>query len=115
MEKPNKVNIIRYIRPVTMFSAPLVDNMYGVTLYIELDYVDRLVKFGYSVCAGDNFNKKDGIAFAKVRFDTSPETLKMPENGFVDCSVSAFIIENIENTNISARNKVILTSMWFAG
>ena len=115
MEKPKQVVIVRHIRPVTIYSAPLVDNMYGATLYVELDYETRNVKFGYSICVGDNFSRKFGVDAAKIRFENEPANLPMPENGFEDTSVTAYIVENISETNVPVRNQDLLTAMWFAG
>lgn len=57
--KPNPLEVIRFIRPLDSD-----DNMHGVTLAFLLDYDNRFITVGISVCNGDNFSKEIGVAYA---------------------------------------------------
>lgn len=77
---PNKVEVIRYLRPVTVGGieknkrmgmshsvshSQAYSNLYGISVVYELDYITRVVKASWSVCNGDNFSKAEGVQRAK--------------------------------------------------
>jgi len=75
--KPRFVEVVRYIRPEpTVYED---SNMYGVTLVFKLDYRDRKVDVGISICNGDNFDKEIGVSLAKMGGITV-KNLNMPAN-----------------------------------
>lgn len=53
---PSHVRVVRYIRPYGKHA-----NMYGTTLVFDLDYENRQVNVGISICNNDNFTKKEGV------------------------------------------------------
>jgi hypothetical protein len=76
-EKARFIRFVRYLRPRVV--APFdhnwrggfhmeIDNMRGTTFIIELDYTKKSIAFAYSVCRGDNFEKRVGKNIAKQRF-----------------------------------------------
>jgi len=75
VEKPRFVEIVRYCRPCYGIKAgiylysEIISNK-GVTFYFVLDYEEKVVRFGYSVCKGDNFNKRLGVELAKDMFNS---------------------------------------------
>lgn len=58
-DKKNPLQVIRFIRP-----KDKNDNMRGVTLAFLLDYNNRNITVGISVCNGDNFCKDTGVSLA---------------------------------------------------
>lgn len=79
-KKHRFVEFYRYVRPLDEHGY---DPLKGVTLKFVLDYEERTIIVGYSVCNGDNFVKAEGrrrAAFA-VHQGTSCITLPMPKNG----------------------------------
>ena len=65
----NKVQVVRYIRDYIQtdpfFGADEVDNMKGITVVYDIDYDERTVEASWSVCAGTNFSKALGQAYAR--------------------------------------------------
>ena len=61
------IKVCRYIRPVAEFKQGLgYSNLGGVTLVFTMDYGQRTVNVKFSICRADeNFNKKDGLAWAE--------------------------------------------------
>ncbi len=85
-EKARFIRFIRYLRPIR--TAPFtkefcvayrneVDNMRGTTFVIELDYSTKTIAFAYSVCRGDNFEKRVGKNIAKQRFEDKAYVIPM--------------------------------------
>ena len=62
----DKIEVVRYARPHHTHPN---SNLFGITFIFNLDYVTRKVKVQWSVCNGDNFNKKVGYSQAKKRMD----------------------------------------------
>jgi hypothetical protein len=58
-DKKNPLQVIRFVRPKDKH-----DNMRGVTLVFLLDYKNRNITVGISVCNGDNFCKETGVSLA---------------------------------------------------
>jgi len=64
----NKVQVVRYIRPVvfdtnTGKSSP--NNLGGVTFVFTMDYIARTIAIQYAVCSDtENFDKDQGKEFA---------------------------------------------------
>lgn len=106
-KKPDVVNIVRYIRPLN--DAGQIDNLYGVTLLIALDYKNREIEFKYSICRGDNFDKKMGIAIAKERRESY--VIAMPDGGISESGVVDEIVNAINfnefNMNESDVNYIV--------
>jgi hypothetical protein len=78
-EKPRFIEVVRYCRPLYMdirhdLYGNIISNQ-GVTFYFVLDYQEKEVRFGYSVCNGDNFEKRMGRDLAKDMYN-NPETQK---------------------------------------
>ena len=81
VEKPRYIDFIRYVRPYKTtddYRNPVqIDNLQGITFKIQLDYKQKKIRFGYSVCNGDNFNKKLGIENATSMFNVNPIVMPM--------------------------------------
>jgi hypothetical protein len=81
VEKPRFIDFVRYVRPYKTtddYRNPVqIDNLQGITFKVQLDYEKKTIRFGYSVCNGDNFNKKLGIQNATSMFNLDPITMPM--------------------------------------
>ena len=81
VEKPRYIEFIRYVRPFKttndLRNPDQIDNLQGITFKIQLDYKQKRIRFGYSVCNGDNFNKKLGIQNATSMFNMNPIVMPM--------------------------------------
>ena len=81
VEKPRFIEFVRYVRPYKTtddYRNPVqIDNLQGITFKIQLDYKQKKIRFGYSVCNGDNFNKKLGIENATSMFNMNPIVMLM--------------------------------------
>lgn len=81
-EKNRFVDLFRYVRPLNKNFE--IDNMKGITFRIQLDYKFKTIKFAYSVCNGDNFEKQTGRERAQFAFDLDESTVTIPmKNGTV--------------------------------
>jgi len=107
------VDLFRYVRPFSSFVE--IDPNKGVTLRIQLDYQERTIKFAYSVCNGDNFNKAEGRFKAQFAFDKdeSTVTLPMPKAGIPETGVVNYIWENFIKTDM--RNDILYRQFRKAG
>lgn len=80
----NKVQVVRYIRDYiqtdTFFAAHEVDNMKGITVVYDIDYDERTVEASWSVCAGVNFSKAVGQAYARRNAQKFAFPLDMVQN-----------------------------------
>lgn len=74
-DKPDNVQIVRYVRPVGFENS----NMFGVTLVFDLDYKARRVHVGMSICNGDNFEKEVGVGLALMGYN-GIYNIPMPDN-----------------------------------
>jgi hypothetical protein len=61
----NNLRIVRYARPKQKEIHN--DNLYGITFVYDIDYEDRIVWASWSICNGDNFEKKVGVEQALKR------------------------------------------------
>ena len=91
------VDLFRYVRPLNPYME--IDNLKGITFRIQLDYQYRTIKFAYSVCNGDNFNKQNGRTRAQFAFDkdVSTVTIPMPDEGICEGGVLDHIWEYIKS------------------
>lgn len=95
-KKPDVILFHRYIRPRNFWGE--VDNMRGVTVAVELDYNQRLARFGISICDGDNFNKDLGRYIAEQRLwnKEDPFYYVIPiENGIPKCGSVNLLISSL--------------------
>ena len=97
-EKQPVVQIVRFERFVDSYGN--IDNLSGVTFVYDLDYVNRQIRMGWSICDGDNFNKKIGIHFAKERLASDPIIVEMPEDGIPDQGTTLYVAEKIGDDDI---------------
>lgn len=65
------LRVVRYARPKQ--NEIFNDNLYGITFVYDIDYDTRTVDVCWSVCNGDNFEKKVGVEQALKR-----QKLKFP-------------------------------------
>lgn len=68
VDKPDFANVFRYIRPIEFFDFEEYGdftNLYGITINYLIDYKTGVVDAGWSVCNGDNFDKKIGRKLAE--------------------------------------------------
>lgn len=110
--KKDVISFCRYIRSIDFDGV--VDNMSGVTLLINLDYVNRIISFKYSICNGDNFDKKVGIAIANSK---KLHSIKMPETGIPESGTVDFIMDSLftGKTTVPIRDaSAILTEYSFS-
>lgn len=71
--------VYRYIRPDgDHWGWPtdyeINENLYGITVRFDVDYLTRIVTAGWSICEGDNFSKEIGrnradLAYVTVTFN----------------------------------------------
>lgn len=113
VEKKNPIDVVRYIRPVSLY-----DNLYGVTLVFTLDYTNRNIDVGISICWGDNFTKVEGIDRARSG-KISITGMTMPDdihNGTCDMGLVQWFVERspteqhdnaVYNIRQSAISKII--------
>lgn len=94
-EKPDVVNFVRYIRPRDYDGV--IDNMYGVTILFTLDYKLNNIKFQYSICRGDNFNKKKGVEIAETR---AVYVIAMPNGGIAEKGVTDYVMGKLAHGDI---------------
>lgn len=59
-EDKNEIEVIRYLRPGHSHG-----NNYGVTAIFNINYDKETVEARFSVCNGDNFDKKKGVQIAR--------------------------------------------------
>lgn len=57
--------VYRYIRPNSDYwdwpdEYSLNENLYGITVRFDIDYLTRIVSASWSICEGDNFSKEIG-------------------------------------------------------
>lgn len=116
-EKSDQVYITRYVRPKTAFGD--IDNLRGVTLIIELDYVAKTIRFQYSICDGDNFCKDIGVQLAIRRLDRRGSYEIDMKDGKVSKSGAVFdIMTSIYETtkagvcNMPARDAIKILGMY---
>ena len=71
VQKPDKVYVTRFVRPIRKgkgINNYFIDNLRGVTIFAELDYAEGIIRFNYSTCDGENFDKEYGAQLAKAKF-----------------------------------------------
>lgn len=78
-KEKDSVTVYRFIRPgrnpwVESAENVLHDNMSGITVRFDVDYVARTVTAGWTICDGVNFYKEEGKsradnAYVKEEFD----------------------------------------------
>lgn len=82
--KDRFVRVRRYYRPTVKDPHAAnfgdIDPHRGLTFVFELDYYEYTVKFGYSVCKGDNFRKSMGLALAERDFEENPKLFVMKDS-----------------------------------
>ena len=106
------VIVVRHLRPVTEHSAPWIDNLYGATFYAELDYTNRKIKYGYSLCINDNFSRKGGVDRAKVRFEKDPFVAEMGDFGDESTLVETILSDIFDNSRLDSKHRFYLGSMF---
>ena len=69
----NTVRVIRYIRP-NNFNIDYLDidfiehsNLHGITILFDIDHEEQKVTASFSICNGDNFDRKIGKRLAEQR------------------------------------------------
>ena len=93
-QKQDVVKLFRYVRPGAPYPYGGIDNLRGLTFYIELDYKNRDIRFSFSRCEGDNFDKKLGKQIAFDNFENGIYwVLKMDPSGVAECGVLGEIFE----------------------
>lgn len=93
--KPDVVKFVRYIRPRDVDGV--IYNMYGVTILFTLDYKLENIKFQYSICRGDNFNKKKGVEIAETR---AVYVIPMPTGGIAEKGVTDYVLGKLARGEI---------------
>ena len=91
MEKPLVVKVNRFTRFYQPFGD--IDPRSGVSYSFEIDYGKREIRFGYSVCNGDNFVKKVGTQFATKRLHDDPIVVPLPDDGIPECGLVYYVIQ----------------------
>lgn len=95
----NQVEVVRYVRGMYRQqkldgSLHTISNMHGITLVFELDYEVGIAKVSWSVCHDTNFNKKDGVAIAKLNAQKLYFPLKSVEQfGTLESALVAYLQE----------------------
>ena len=88
-EKEDVVHIVRYLRPPGHLDY---SNLFGITLVITLDYKHGEIVYRYSICSGDNFDRRLG---KKLAYQSRSYMLNMPKNRVFDSNgVVSYILEN---------------------
>ena len=93
-KKERFVSFIRYVRPKHNNE---IDNLQGVTFAIVLDYQEKTIKYGYSVCDGDNFIKEIGTSLAQTNLNVKPIIIPMPNGRISDDGAVADIYRSAHN------------------
>lgn len=98
-EKPPVVDLVRFIRPRT--KNGVIDNMRGVTLLISLNYHEKTIRVDYSICDGDNFDKKFGVKSARIASEKRrPIVMSMPNDGKIPSSgVVSYVMDHLLEIN----------------
>jgi len=89
-KKRNPIQVVRYIRPLDEHCGDN-SNLYGVTLVFTLDYDNRKIDVGISICNGDNFSRKEGIKRA-MSGKLSITDIYMPDEIY-HCNGDAGLVE----------------------
>lgn len=89
------IEVVRYARPNphTEFN----DNLYGITFVFTLNYVTRKVNVQWSVCNGDNFDKKVGYSQAKKRTTFEFDLDLVKNRGLV----KAFLLDAFQSESVA--------------
>ena len=103
VEKPPVVQIVRFAR--FWNQDQVVDNLSGVTFVFDIDYENDQIRAGWSVCDGDNFNKKVGIHFAKERLISDPIIVELVDKTIPDCGTMEYVIEKISENDLLIGHK----------
>lgn len=113
-QKQDIVKLFRYVRP---YSWDGIDNLRGLTFYIELNYKNRDIRFSFSRCEGDNFDKNFGKQIAYNNFrDGVYCVLKMNQNGVSESGVLTDIFNCFKDSwSGQKEKKPVLRQFYDAG
>lgn len=97
-KKPDVIRVTRFIRDkyLDLLTGRIVtDNMSGITLISDIDYVKNIVTVGWSVCRGENFQKSEGIKYALIHMEKDPLIVELPESGVPTTGLVPFIFAEL--------------------
>lgn len=101
-EEKKEVKVVRYIRPrpFEWSKYGLYDNLYGITLVFTLNYETQMVFAQWSICNGDNFEKKIGVELAEQSsvWANFPISL-IEEKGSLTVVLIESLLEYVGNTS----------------
>lgn len=107
-QKANVIKLFRYIRPFDN-RGQSIDNLRGLTFYIELDYVAKQISFSYARCEGDNFDKASGRIIAHKKFVAGEcYTINMPDGKIPKNGVMSTIFNFFTNRSYCTYNKLLI-------
>lgn len=100
-QKQNIIKFHRYVRPLNPDTAG-IDSKKGLTFEFVLDYNCRIINFQFSICDGDNFEKKYGRMMVDRRVASyGYYQLPMPEDGIHEDGCVEMVMNIVRITNDS--------------